>query len=114
MSRKRSAWYSYLALLVGLLGLLAGFLLADPYSNPPAALEPGPLMFLLLAGIHLWYFRREWEEMRLGWVQRRPWLRYFVRTQPQSFVSPRAIALSVGWFALAIVLLSVRLLFIGP
>lgn len=114
MNRQRGVLYSYLALLVGLLGLLARFSLADPYSDLPIVIEFGQLVFLLLAGFHLWYFRREWEQMRLGWVQRRPWLRYFVRTQPQSFVSLRSIALSVAWFALALVLLTLWLLFIGP
>jgi hypothetical protein len=112
MDRRAIAWYSYLALLVLLLGDLAAFWSRDPYSDPPVALEVGWLALLLLFGLHLWYFRREWEQMRRGWVERRPWLRYVVRTEPQPF--RRSMVQTLGGVALALVLLTVWLLFIRP
>lgn len=112
MDRRTIALYSYLALLVPLAGFFVGSALRDPYSDPPVALELGALVLLLLIGLHLWYFRREWEELRLAWVRRRPWLRSVVRTRP--FASPRSMAASAGWFSLAVVLLTLWMLLVAP
>jgi hypothetical protein len=104
----RYSQLTLLVLLVALAGLFVGLSLRDPYSDPPVALEVGWLALLLLFGLHLWYFRREWEQMRRGWVERRPWLRYVVRTEPQPF--RRSIVQALGGFALLLVLLTVWLL----
>ena len=112
MDRKVIAWYSYVALLVLLLGVSAAFWSRDPYSDPPAALEVGWLALLLLFGLNLWYFRREWDQMRSAWVERRPWLRYVVRTEPQPFGC--SMVQTLGGFALALVLLTIWLIFIRP
>ncbi len=111
MDRKRIALYSYLALLVGLVGVIIRFVLAEPYSDPPPMFEPGVLAFVILSGLHLWYFRCELAELRQGWVERRPWLRYFITTEPQS-LSLHTMALTVGWAILAFVLLTIWIIFI--
>ncbi len=112
VDRKRIALYSYLALLVALVGVSIRFVLAEPYSDPPPMFEPGVLAFLILSSLHLLYFRRELAELRQGWVERHPWLHYLVRTEPES-LGLRSMALSsVGWAILAVVLLTIWIVFI--
>ncbi len=111
MDRKRIALYSYLALLVALVGVFVRFLFADPYSDQPAGLGYAFPILLLLTSIHLLYFRRELAEIRQGWVERRPWLRHFITTEPQS-LSLRMIVLSLGWAILAFVLLTIWIMFV--
>ncbi len=111
MDRKVIAWYSYLALLVLLVGFLAASSSRDTYSDPPVALDVGLLALVLLGGLHQWYFRREWGQMRRVWVERRPWLRHVVRTEPQTF--RRSLSLSLGSFVLTFVLLTIWIMFVA-
>ena len=73
MDRSAAARYSLLALAVFMLGVLAAMILSvESHADPPVALEFGPVVFLLLCGLHSWYFRRELEPIRRGWVGGRP------------------------------------------
>ena len=105
------ARFSRLTLLVAVAGLFVGFSLGDPHSDLPVALDAGMLALLLLVGLHLWYFRRELEQMRRGWVERRPWLRYVVQTEPQPF--RRSMVQALGWFVLTFVLLTIWIVFVA-
>ncbi len=111
MYRKRIVLYSYLALLVALVGVLVRFLFADPYSDEPPGSGYAYPILLMLSAIHLLYFRHEWAELRQGWVERRPWLRHFINTEPQP-LSPRMILLSLGWATLVFVSLVILIIFV--
>ena len=73
MDRSAAARYSLLALAVFMLGVLAAMILSvESHADAPIGLEFGPVVFLLLCGLHSWYLRRELEPIRRGWVGGRP------------------------------------------
>ena len=110
MDRSAAARYSFLALLVPMLGILVAMLRSvRSYADPPVALEFGPPAFLVASGLHFWYFRREWERVRRGWVESRPWLRYVIASEPQSFRD--SVVAALAFFVVGIVLLTLWVTF---
>ncbi len=111
MDRKKIAWYSYLALAMVEAALLISFWSIDPYADQSVLFAMVLLAILLLTPLHLWYFRREWDELRQGWVRHRPWLRYFISTNQQTVASPHWIMRSALWFVLSVVLITLWIFF---
>lgn len=111
MDRKKCAWYGYVALSVVAVGLLLRYWSSDPYADQSVLFEAIFPVVLILFMLHFWYFRREFDELRHGWVQHRPWLRYFVHTNQQMVASPHWIMRSALWFVLSVVLITLWMLF---
>ncbi len=111
MDRKKIAWYGYVALAVIAAGLSLRYLASDPYADQSVVFEVIFPAVVLLLVFHVWYFRREFDELRHGWVQHRPWLRYFIHTNQQTVASPHWIMRSALWFVLSVVLIKLWIFF---